>query len=147
MHPVIVLSTQHLEETEVEATATYLLGDHPPPLASLPDAVPVAARLPGRTTYLAVCAPATDLTARVSRILWWCCEVSRCCGWTIRATDPTVLDGIGAQDFPNLESMQAMLGFADKLADRRVGDLGNYLRDAWRPQKPDLTPALVRSMQ
>jgi hypothetical protein len=58
-----------------------------------------------------------------------------------------VLDGIGAQDFPNLESMQAMLGFADKLADRRVGDLGNYLRDAWRPQKPDLTPALVRSMQ
>ena len=52
-----------------------------------------------------------------------------------------MLDGIGAQNFPNLESMQAMPGFADKLTDQQAADLANYLRAAWGAQTPDVTAA------
>jgi mono/diheme cytochrome c family protein len=39
-----------------------------------------------------------------------------------------MLDGIGAQNFPHRQNMQAMPGFADKLSDADAAALANYLR-------------------
>jgi hypothetical protein len=36
MHPVIMLSTRNLTAEDLDAVATYLLGDNPPPPAPLP---------------------------------------------------------------------------------------------------------------
>src|SRR5260370_39598804 len=59
MHPVIMLSTRNLTAEDLDAVATYLLGDDPPPPAPLPatDATESAAASEvGRTSYVALCA-------------------------------------------------------------------------------------------
>ena len=50
-----------------------------------------------------------------------------------------MLDGIGAENFPHRESMQAMPGFSDKLSDEEAGALANYLRVTWGGQQGDVT--------
>src|SRR5262249_37528406 len=59
---------------------------------------------------------------------------------TLRLADPrnlivAMLDGIGAENFPHRQSMQAMPGFADKLSDAEAAALANYLRVTWGGQK------------
>jgi mono/diheme cytochrome c family protein len=147
MHPVIAVSTRHLTAEDLKAAVTYLLGDHPPvpPPAAMPAA---AANLPGRVPYLSLCAgchgldgngkPHTVVAMRRNSVL--------------RLDNPhnlilTMLDGIGAQDFPDLESMQAMPGFADKLSDQQAADLANYLRAAWGARTPDVTAATVNALR
>ena len=59
MHPVIMLSTRNLTAEDLDAVAIYLLGDNPPPPASLSatDATESAvASGAGRTSYVALCA-------------------------------------------------------------------------------------------
>ena len=71
---------------------------------------------------------------------------------TLRLADPrnlivTMLDGIGAENFPHRESMQAMPGFSDKLSDEDAAALANYLRVTWGGQKGDVTAAVVRALR
>jgi mono/diheme cytochrome c family protein len=71
---------------------------------------------------------------------------------TLRLSDPrnlivAMLDGIGSENFPHRESMQAMPGFRDKLTDDQAAELANYLRSAWGGQKPDVTPATVQALR
>jgi mono/diheme cytochrome c family protein len=71
---------------------------------------------------------------------------------TLRLTDPrnlivAMLDGIGAENFPHRQSMQAMPGFADKLSDADAAALANYLRLTWGGQKGDVTAAAVRALR
>ena len=142
MHPVIAVSTRHLTPEDLHAVVTYLLGDHPPAPASATAPSDAAAAMPGRQVYLGVCAgchglegagkPHTVVAMRENSVL--------------RLDDPrnlilAVLHGIGAQDFPNLESMQAMPGFGRMLSDQQVAEVANYLRAAWGGQKPDVTPS------
>jgi mono/diheme cytochrome c family protein len=70
----------------------------------------------------------------------------------LRLADPrnlivSMLDGIPAQNFPHLQSMQAMPGFADKLSDQQAADLANYLRVSFGGQSGDVTPAAVRTLR
>jgi mono/diheme cytochrome c family protein len=58
-----------------------------------------------------------------------------------------MLDGIGAENFPHRESMQAMPGFSEKLNDGDAAALANYLRVIWGGQKGDVTPATVRALR
>jgi mono/diheme cytochrome c family protein len=71
---------------------------------------------------------------------------------TPRLADPrnlivTMLDGIGAENFPHRESMQVMPGFSDKLSDEDAAALANYLRVTWGGQKGDVTAAAVRALR
>jgi mono/diheme cytochrome c family protein len=124
------------------------MGDTPPPPASLPPAPATAAKSPGHTSYVALCAgchgldgdgiPNTVVPMRGNT--------------TLRLTDPrnlvvSMLDGMAAQNFPYLQSMQAMPGFADKLSDQQAADLANYLRISFGGQKGDVTPAAVRALR
>ena len=70
----------------------------------------------------------------------------------LRLADPrnlivSMLDGIPAQNFPYLQSMQAMPGFADKLSDQQAADLANYLRVSFGGQSGDVTPDAVRALR
>jgi mono/diheme cytochrome c family protein len=143
-----MLSIRHLTPNDLVKAVKYLMGDTPPPPASLPPAPATAAKSPGHTSYVALCAgchglegdgiPNTVVPMRGNT--------------TLRLTDPrnlvvSMLDGMAAQNFPYLQSMQAMPGFADKLSDQQAADLANYLRISFGGQKGDVTPAAVRALR
>lgn len=145
MHPVVMLSTRHLIPTDLHAAVTFLLGDTPPAVSAL---VGRAAPDAERISYLALCAgchgpdghgiPNTVVGLRDNT--------------TLRLRDPrnlivSILDGIPAQNFPNLQSMQAMPGFADKLDDEQAARLVNYLRVTWGGQENGVTAATVHSFR
>ena len=150
MHPVIMLSTRNLTEDDLNAMATYLLGDSPPAPLPLNDPAELSpmANAAGRITYVALCAgchgldgnglPNTVVALRNNS--------------TLRLADPrnlivAILDGIGAENFPHRESMQTMPGFSDKLDDGEAAALANYLRVTWGGQKGDVTPAAMRTLR
>ncbi|MGV8315009.1 cytochrome c, partial [Pseudomonas aeruginosa] len=59
MFPVVHHSTQHLDDSDLAAMATYLLGDQPPPakvVQALPEAQLNDSGKRGRQQYLNVCA-------------------------------------------------------------------------------------------
>ena len=151
MHPVIMLSTRNLTAEDLSSVATYLLGDSPPPGAPLPAIPPpeiAAANDAGRISYLALCAGCHGLEGNgVPNTV-----VAMRGNSTLRLADRrnlivAMLDGIGAENFPHRQSMQAMPGFSDKLSDGEAAALANYLRAAWGGQKGDVTPAAVRALR
>jgi mono/diheme cytochrome c family protein len=152
MHPVIMLSTRNLTPADLDAVATYLLGDSPPAPTSLaaPDPADVAADAngAGRISYVALCAGCHGLEGNgVPNTV-----VAMRNNSTLRLADPrnlivAMLDGIGAENFPHRQSMQAMPGFADKLSDAEAAALANYLRVTWGGQKGDVTADAVRALR
>jgi mono/diheme cytochrome c family protein len=149
MHPVIAVSTRYLDEADLQAAVTYLLGDHPPspPPSPRPEADSMAFD-PGHAVYADVCAGCHGLNGDGKPHT----VVGLQANSTLRLTDPrdvivSVLHGIGAQDFPNHESLQAMPGFADALSDQQVAALTNYLRATWGGQNADVTAATVHSLR
>jgi len=148
MHPVIMLSSRHLTPNDLVKAVKYLMGDTPPPPASLPPAPAIAATSPGRTSYGALCAGCHGLDGDgIPNTV-----VAMRGNTTLRLTDPrnlivSMLDGMAAQNFPYLQSMQAMPGFADKLSDQQAADLANYLRISFGGQKGDVTAAAVRALR
>jgi mono/diheme cytochrome c family protein len=151
MHPVIMLSTRNLRPDDLDAVATYLLGDIPPPPAPLPASdgtESAAASEMGRTSYVALCAGCHGLEGNGMPNT----VVAMRSNSTLRLADPrnlivAILDGIGAANFPYHASMQAMPGFSDKLNDAEAAALANYLRITWGGQKGDVTPATVRALR
>lgn len=147
MHPVIMLSSRHLSPEDLDAIGTFLLGDNPPPPVDIAVA-DTAANNAGRISYVALCAGCHGLDGNgVPNTVIAMRENS-----TIRLTDPrnlivAMLDGIGAENFPLRQSMQAMPGFADKLSDVQAAELANYLRGTWGGRKPDVTPLVVRALR
>jgi mono/diheme cytochrome c family protein len=152
MHPVIMLSTRNLTEDDLNAAATYLLGDSPPAAAPVPVIDPAeigaAANRAGRMSYVALCAGCHGLDGNgVPNTV-----VALRNNSTLRQVDPrnlvvAMLHGIGAENFPHRESMQEMPGFSDKLSDGEAAALANYLRVTWGGQKDDVTPAAVRALR
>jgi mono/diheme cytochrome c family protein len=147
MHPVIMLSTRHLTAADRDAMITFLLGDNPtPPVALAPAASEASAA--GRASYLALCAGCHGLEgAGVPNTI-----VPLRGNSTLRLRDPrnlivSILDGIASENFPHLESLQAMPGFADKLGDAEAAALANYLRVQWGGRPDDVTPAIVQALR
>jgi mono/diheme cytochrome c family protein len=71
---------------------------------------------------------------------------------TLRQSDPrnlivSVLDGIDAQPFAGVESMQAMPAFAGTYSDEQLAQLVNYLRATYGGQPADVTPDTVKSLR
>ncbi|MFL5280972.1 MAG: c-type cytochrome [Rhodopila sp.] len=151
MHLVIMLSTRNMTAEDLDAVATYLLGDDllSAPLSAIdPAQLGAAATGAGRLSYVALCAgchgldgngvPNTVVAVRNNS--------------TLRLADPrnlivAMLDGVGWENFPHRESMQAMPGFSDKLSDGETAALANYLRVTFGGQKGDVTAADVRALR
>jgi mono/diheme cytochrome c family protein len=147
-----MLSTKNLTTEDLNSVATYLLGDSPPPSAPLPAVAPAeiaaAANSAGRFSYLALCAGCHGLEGNgVPNAV-----VAMRNNSTLRLADPrnlivAMLDGIGAENFPHRQSMQAMPGFSEKLSDGEAAALANYLRVIWGGQKGDVTSDAVRALR
>ncbi|MBV8187750.1 MAG: cytochrome c [Alphaproteobacteria bacterium] len=152
MHQAVVLSTRNLSTDDNTAMVAYLLGDKPPPPATLPTIDPAAANAlaegAGRTSYVALCAGCHGLEGNgIPNTV-----VALRNNSTLRLADPqnlivAMLDGIGPETFPHRAAMSAMPGFADKLSDEQAATLANYLRVVWGGQQPDVTAAAVRALR
>ena len=135
MFPVVHHSTQHLEDADLAAMATYLLGDQPPK-AKVVQAVPVdqlgESAQRGRQQYLNVCAGCHGVEGEGKPHI----AVAMQGNTVLRQADSrnlakVILEGIREQQFTGFERMQPMPGFAEKLDDGQVTDTVNYLREAW----------------
>jgi mono/diheme cytochrome c family protein len=149
MHPVVFLSTQHLSKEDLAALSTYLVGDKPaePQKAAAvnADAASLAA---GRQTYLAVCAGCHGREGEGKPHV----AVAMLGNSTVRDANPhnllvATLDGLEAQKFPGVESMQPMPGFAATLSDQEVAQLINFLRASWGGQAADVKPEQVGKLR
>jgi mono/diheme cytochrome c family protein len=151
MFPVFHNSTVGLNDQDLAAMATYLLGDQPPAARVLTD-VPfeklTASAQRGRQEYLNVCAGCHEVGGDGKPHI----AVAMRGNTTLRLEDPRNLvrvieDGIGEQKFAGFERMQPMPGFADKLNAEQLTDLLNYLHQAWGGQPGELPISLVQQLQ
>ncbi|MBM3104170.1 cytochrome c [Pseudomonas sp. V1] len=143
MFPVVHHSTQHLQDSDLAAMATFLLGDQPPPAkvvqaASFDQLNDSAKR--GHQQYLNVCAGCHGVEGEGKPHI----AVAMQGNTVLRQADSrnlakVIYEGIGEQQFTGFERMQPMPGFAGKLSDEQVGDLINYLRQAWGGLPADLS--------
>jgi len=149
MHPVVHLSSQYLNQGDLAAMATYLLGDKPAaPQAAKPVSADAAQLAPGRQHYLAVCAGCHGREGEGKPHV----AVSMAGNSTVRNADPrnllvSILDGIEAQRFPGLERMQDMPGFARRMSDAELAQLANYLRATYGGQPADVKPETVGALR
>ncbi|MDI3566066.1 cytochrome c [Bradyrhizobium sp. Arg816] len=151
MRTVVALSTRNMTAEDLDAVTTYLLGDDPLPVrppAIDPAQVRAAATGAGRLSYVALCAGCHGLDGNgVPNTV-----VAIRNNSTPRLADPrnlivAMLDGVGRNNFPHSESMEAMPGFSDKLSDSEAAELANYLRVTFGGQKGDVTAADVRALR
>jgi mono/diheme cytochrome c family protein len=151
MFPVFHNSTQGLNDTDLAAMATFLLGDKPPAAKALVE-VPVeklsASAQRGQQEYLNVCAGCHVVGGEGKPHI----AVAMRGNTTLRLEDPRNLlrvieDGIGEQKFSGFEHMQPMPGFAGKLKPEQLTDLLNYLRQGWGGQSAELAVSDVQKLQ
>ena len=149
MYPVVHLSRQYLSHDDLRAMSTYLLGDQAPAPQPLQSGSADAAQLAaGRNVYLAVCAGCHGRDGEGKPHV----AVPMHGNSSVRQHDPHnlivgILDGIDAQDFPGLERMQEMPGFAGQLSDAELAQLASYLRATWGGQPADVTADAVKALR
>ncbi|AJG24389.1 Putative diheme cytochrome c-553 [Cupriavidus basilensis] len=71
---------------------------------------------------------------------------------TVRNADPhnlivSILDSIEARNWPRLESMQDMPGFASRLSNAELTDLASYLRASYGGQPGDVSADNVKALR
>ena len=149
MFDVVHFSTQYLNEADLSALATYLLGEPPPPIKPIVPAV-VGAKISesGRQSYFALCAGCHGLEGQGLPHV----SVPLRTNSSLRLPSPRgflapVMHGIIAHDFPGLERMQAMPGFAGTLSDQEVADLATWMRATWGGQATEVTAAEVGQLR
>ncbi|ANJ75977.1 c-type cytochrome [Ralstonia insidiosa] len=151
MYPVVHLSTQYLNQADLGALATYLLGDKAPapqPLKPVAATADNADQLKaGRASYLAVCAGCHGRDGEGKPHV----AVPMLGNATVRNADAhnllvAMLDGIEAQRFPGTEALQEMPGFA-QMSDTELAALTNYLRTNFGGQPADITADKVMGLR
>lgn len=145
MFDVVHFSTQYLDDGDLSAMATFLMGETPPtPRPTEPVAMsPLVAEL-GRDVYLESCAgchgrrgegiPHVSVPMRTNTSLRLA---------SAHNLLHTVLNGIPEQRFPGLERMQPMPGFADRLSDDEAAALASWMRASWGGRPGDVEPSDV----
>ncbi|MGY8668763.1 cytochrome c [Bradyrhizobium sp. UFLA05-109] len=151
MRTVVALSTRNMTAEDLDAATNFLLGDDPLPVrppAIDPAQVRAAATGPGRSTYVALCSGCHGLDGNgVPNTV-----VAMRNNSTPRLADPrnlivAMLDGVGLENFPHRENIEAMPPFADKLSDGEAAELANYIRVTFGGRKGDVTAADVRALR
>ncbi|WP_034855426.1 c-type cytochrome [Ignatzschineria larvae DSM 13226] len=147
MYLVIKNSTQYLSESDIDAIATYLMGDKP--LAPREIATKeVAAGAPGRDLYLNMCAGCHNDDGLGKPNV----AVSMIGNSTINNPDShnlitAILEGLPWQTFPNYERFQSMPAFKNELTDEEIATLVNYLRTTYADLPGDVTSHEVKALR
>jgi mono/diheme cytochrome c family protein len=149
MFEVVHFSTQYLEDADLAAMSTYLLGEPPPPVKPVvPAKVGAKTSESGQRTWFALCAgchgiggeglPHVSVPMRTNSSL----RIPSARGFL-----GSVMHGIAPQDFPGLARMQAMPGFAAHLGDQEIADLATWARANWGGQGTEVTATEVAQLR
>jgi len=148
MLKVVNLSTRWLSAQDIDAIATYLLGDAPPAPAAWTAAPASGGDAPAQSHYFALCAGCHGRDGQGVP------HVAPALAGNTGVRDPdahnlivAILDGLPEHDLPGLEQMQAMPGFADQLDDREVAALAQWLRGRYGGRSEAVDPAQVRRLR
>jgi mono/diheme cytochrome c family protein len=146
MHVVVHDSLSKLKESDIEAVATYMLGDdtgkgetvEPAKVAKLtPKIEGNAEKL--YTTHCAVCHQKTGegMKGKVPPLAG---------NPTVEATTPDNILSVVLQGIPARGGFLAMPSFAKQLSNKDIADIANYVRITWgNKAEPDATPQMVAS--
>jgi mono/diheme cytochrome c family protein len=147
MLTVVLASTRHLSDTDLEGMTTYLLGDPRPAVQEV--AVADAAHdETARRHYLGLCAgchgPDGEGVPHVAVALRG--------NSSVRDPDPhnlivAILDGLPEHDFAGLERMQEMPSFARELGDADIAALASWLRARYGGQPSPIGTELVARLR
>ena len=146
MNIVVHDSLSKLKESDIEAIATYMLGDdtgkgetvEPAKVAKLTPKIEGDAE----KLYTAHCAPCHQktgegMTGKVPPLAG---------NPTVEATDPYNILSVVLEGIPARGGFLAMPSFAKELSNQDISDIANYVRITWGNRaEPDVTPALVAS--
>ena len=149
MFEVVHFSTQYLDDADLAAMATYLLGEPPPPVKPIvPAKVSAKISESGQRTYFALCAGCHGIEGQgVPHVAVPMGTNSSLRLPSARGFLTPVMHGIAQQDFPGLERMQAMPGFAANLSDQEIADLATWTRAIWGGQGIEVTAAEVAQLR
>jgi len=149
MFEVVHFSTQYLDDADLTAMAAYLLGEPPPPVKPImPAKVSVKVSESGQRTWFALCAGCHGIEGQgVPHVSVPMRSNSSLRIPSARGFLTSVMHGIAQQDFPGLERMQAMPGFAEHLSDQEIADLATWMRAIWGGQGAAVTAAEVAKLR
>jgi mono/diheme cytochrome c family protein len=145
MYPVLLHSSQYMQDGEVAALAAYLgkgrLPQMPVKTPTEPDR-PAIGHAAGRDVYVAVCGGCHGLNGEGKPHIAPAMKGNT----SPMLADPSnlihvILNGVAEQRMANGEVMQAMPGFRSALSAQQVADLVNYMRNVWGGQPADITSA------
>lgn len=150
MFPAVHNSTRYLTPDDIRSLVTYLSGPQglPPPQAIKPVALTASVRSSGRLVYANLCAGCHGVSGEGKPHVAPAMQGNS----SLRLTSAnnllvTLLDGVKAQHFGTIESLQAMPGMPTQVSDQQVADLANTLRAEWGGQQPTVTAEQVRSLR
>ncbi len=145
MYLVIHNSTQYMKENDIDAIATYLMGDKPLAPKSIS---PSIGNDNGRQIYLELCSGCHNLDGSGKPNV----AVAMQNNSTVRNPDAhnlivAILDGLPWQSFPNDERFQSMPSFAKDLDNNQISDLVNYLRATWGGLPENISPDQIEGLR
>ena len=141
MFPVLKHSTAHLDDADLQAISAYLTQDRPMPGPRIKEPVGVPNRA-GEQLYVGLCAGCHGIAGEGQPHS----SVPLNINTTAMFDDPITLvrvinEGVQERNLARGERMQTMPGFADRLDNRQMADLMNYLRQRWGGRAGDVTPS------
>ena len=154
MLEVVHFSTQYMHDQDLNAMAAYLFD-----LDRMPDTGPVV-RAPAPVDVPAPVAYAAKVTygnlcsgchgANGEGIPHVSVPLSTSASLRLNSARNlihTVVHGIPAQQFPGLERMEPMPGFAGLLDDQAIADLANWMRARWGGQELSITASDIAKLR
>lgn len=146
MYLVIHNSTSQLNEADVDAIATFLLGDNPPEpkvVTSKSEGLQGA----GYDTYLTMCASCHNIDGTGKPNV----SVPLVGNSTVMNPDSrnlivAILDGLPWQTFPDEERLQSMPAFVTEMSDGEIAELVNFLRTQWGGLEGNVTAEQVNAL-
>lgn len=151
MLKVVNLSTSRLNDSDLAAMTTYLLGDRPPApkrITTTAIASTDADASPGQRHYLDLCAGCHGRDGEgLPHVAPGMRDNS-----SVRDANPhnlivAILDGLPVHDFHGIERMQAMPGFATDLDDGDIAALSSWLRSRYGGQSAAVEKQTVRELR
>ncbi|MCT8266276.1 cytochrome c [Afifella sp. JA880] len=147
MYPVLSHSTKYLKDDDIDAVVTYLMDG-----AERTGVSPVKPALAdgqenGRHLYVGLCAGCHGIDGEGQPHA----SVPLDTNTTAMLDNPLNLiriisEGVPARPLGGHERMQEMPAFADRLTDRELADLANYLRERWGGQPPDIDASEIAEL-
>lgn len=146
MYLVIHNSTSQLNAADVNAIATFLLGDNPPEpkvVVSKSEGLQGA----GYDTYLTMCASCHNIDGTGKPNV----SVSLVGNSTVMNPDSrnlivAILDGLPWQTFPDEERLQSMPAFSTEMSNGEIAELVNFLRTQWGGLEGNVTAEQVGAL-